>query len=152
MAKGDLPRQDGWTSAGHCVQAACGRPRQARGLCDHHYKRWLTTGEGPALPAWRDFTAAEWFWMHVDQSGGMFACWPWTGYTMASGYGRNRHGYTHRYALELALGRPLADGMESCHTCDNPPCCNPAHLFEGTRLDNERDKTAKGRRNTRKAA
>lgn len=36
--------------------------------------------------------------------------------------------------------------MEICHTCDNPPCCNPKHLFEGTKIDNQRDCMAKGRR------
>lgn len=35
--------------------------------------------------------------------------------------------------------------MDICHTCDNPPCCNPMHLFEGTRLDNVHDMRAKGR-------
>lgn len=47
-------------------------------------------------------------------------------------------------ALELA-GRPVSPGMLACHTCDNPKCCNPAHLFVGTHLDNHRDREAKGR-------
>jgi hypothetical protein len=131
-----------------CLIEGCWRPRYSREWCASHYQRWKRYGDPQAKVVPSDFTAAEWFWRSVDKSGGPDACWPWTGYRMASGYGRNRHGYTHRYALQLALGRPLGPGMEACHTCDNPPCCNPAHLFEGTRLDNERDKTAKGRRNT----
>jgi hypothetical protein len=35
--------------------------------------------------------------------------------------------------------------MEACHTCDNPKCCNPKHLFAGTRQQNNDDKIAKGR-------
>ena len=81
----------------------------------------------------------------VDRSAGPGACWPWTGPRHSAGYGLFRRQYAHRLALESALGRPLGSGMEACHSCDNPPCCNPAHLFEGTHQDNVRDMAAKGR-------
>lgn len=91
------------------------------------------------------------FWAHVDTSGGLLACWPWTGNVNDSGYGRISLGggrilYTHRAALELHLGRPIGPGLLACHACDNPSCCNPAHLFEGSVLDNNRDAVAKGRK------
>jgi hypothetical protein len=88
------------------------------------------------------------FWFYVDKSGGPDACWPWSMYTDPSGYGRVRDGdvseYTHRVAWEFTNG-PIPRGMYICHHCDNPPCCNPAHLFMGTPADNARDRDAKGR-------
>jgi len=49
-------------------------------------------------------------------------------------------------AWELLNG-PVPGGMHVCHSCDNPPCCNPAHLFLGTAVDNAADREAKGRGN-----
>lgn len=89
-------------------------------------------------------TVEQRFWAKVDTSGGAFACWPWTGATNGR-YGSFDHTGAHRFALQLALGRPIAAGMFACHRCDNPPCCNPSHLFEGTHQDNVDDRNAKGR-------
>jgi hypothetical protein len=50
----------------------------------------------------------------------------------------------HRLAWTLARG-PIPDGMEVCHSCDNPPCVNDSHFFLGTQSDNSKDMWAKGR-------
>jgi hypothetical protein len=50
----------------------------------------------------------------------------------------------NRVALEQKLGRPLLPGMQALHTCDNPPCRNPEHLYEGTQKQNIADVLARG--------
>ena len=50
-----------------------------------------------------------------------------------------------RVSLEIALGHKLGTAL-ACHTCDNPPCCNPAHLYAGTHKTNADDCTARDRR------
>lgn len=88
------------------------------------------------------------FWAHVDVSGGKDQCWPWRGPINSSGYGVFKfHAdiyLSHRFAWELTNGK-IPDGMFVCHHCDNPPCCNPAHLFIGTPKDNAQDAMKKGR-------
>jgi hypothetical protein len=52
----------------------------------------------------------------------------------------------HRWSLEQRLGREIPADKMALHHCDNRPCVNPDHLYEGAHLDNERDKDARGRR------
>lgn len=81
-------------------------------------------------------------------------CWIWTGARASRGYGHthlnNEHVYAHRAAYEWAHGIGSADGMIVRHQCDNPPCCNPAHLLVGTQSDNMQDMIRRGRGNPSK--
>jgi len=74
-------------------------------------------------------------------------CFEWRG-GKSEGYGRKhfngRTQFTHRIAWEWANG-PIPEGMCVLHTCDNRACCNPNHLFLGTKGDNARDMCSKGR-------
>lgn len=86
-----------------------------------------------------------WRWVVV---GAEDDCWPWTRWLDRDGYGKivvvGRAFKPHRLAFQLATGRDPGDQLV-CHSCDNPPCCNPAHLFLGTQADNLRDMRTKGR-------
>lgn len=92
-----------------------------------------------------DDAAKAKFWSKVDRSGD---CWLWTGSHNSNGYGTfylgGRNILAHRVAYQLANGS-IVDDLLVCHRCDNPPCCNPNHLFLGTNGDNIRDMASKGR-------
>lgn len=91
----------------------------------------------------------ETFWTLV-QRGNRRDCWTWKGTIITGGYGvfrvgKVRKGAAHRVAWMLTHGR-IPPGLLVCHKCDNPPCCNPAHLFLGTHAENVHDCIQKGRR------
>lgn len=90
----------------------------------------------------------ERFWSKINILG-PDDCWEWTAKSRAIfGYGLIKiDGVTHaahRIAYELTYEIEL-DELCCLHHCDNPPCCNPAHLFIGTKGDNNRDSSKKGR-------
>ena len=132
----------------------CEKPACQRGWCQMHYNRWKRHGDplitlNPGL----GMTLAERLWSHVDRSGGPDDCWPWTGGALHKfGYGtmgneKGRPEGSHRIAWKVANGS-IPRGMCVRHTCDNPPCCNPAHLVLGTQADNMADVAARGRGTT----
>lgn len=76
-------------------------------------------------------------------------CWPWLGHKSALGYGRiDIRGHGHFLAPRIAYFISThhdAGHLNVLHKCDNPSCCNPAHLFVGSNQDNVNDREAKGR-------
>jgi hypothetical protein len=94
------------------------------------------------------------FYSKID-SAGEGDCWLWMSARMPRGYGqfhagRNFDGkqdvrYAHRLMWELSNGRTLLPGEVVRHSCDNPPCCNPAHLLVGSRADNIADAQKQGK-------
>ena len=93
----------------------------------------------------------ERFWSKVNKAGDN-DCWNWIArWKTTGGYGMIRWGpshkksMAHRVAYELSVG-PIPDGHVVMHLCDNPSCCNPAHLSTGTQAENLADMTEKGRR------
>ena len=131
---------------GLCSVKGCNKPHEARGWCDTHYSRWREHGSTD-LP--RRSTAYERFVAKVDASGGADVCHPWTA-------SRNEKDYGHFYAdgeyfkaprwlLGYLRGKALGPDEWALHHCDNPPCCNPAHLYIGDCVQNVRDMVARGR-------
>lgn len=93
----------------------------------------------------------ERFWGFVEMIP-FHSCWEWTGPKSGSRKGRY-YGYfkinkknikAHRFSYELHKGK-IPETILVCHSCDNPGCCNPDHLFLGTHADNMRDCANKGR-------
>lgn len=92
-----------------------------------------------------DYTIAR-FWAKVEV-GPKTVCWEWRGSRHPVGYGTFRVGDTTKRAHVVAyeINSRKAAELNILHRCDNPPCCNPAHLWEGTQLENIDDRTKKGR-------
>ena len=96
-----------------------------------------------------DFVAR--FWSLVQKTD---SCWLWQGGRDRDGYGKLKriHGqkaYTlaaHRVSAAIALS-DFSPALKVRHKCDNPACCNPAHLEMGTQADNIRDRELRGRGN-----
>lgn len=89
----------------------------------------------------------ELFWAKTKP--GPNGCIEWQGTKNKTGYGKVRRRkigkdlLAHRYAYYLLHG--YFPQEYACHTCDNPSCCNPHHLFDGTNSENQKDCVKKGR-------
>lgn len=112
---------------------------KTRGYTDFSKPRKFRAFHGPVL------SHEERFWLNVERVEN--GCWVWTGKTNSSGYGyfcrNSRTIFAHRFAYELWNKTQLVNWC--LHKCDNPPCVNPAHLYDGTPQDNADDRVKRGR-------
>ena len=119
-------------------------------MCDARPPKPDVVGSNPAAPTTLSDYDIERFWSKVDQTAGPTGCWPWVAYRAAAGYGRFRIGHrscapaiAHRVACAIAHGEPRP-GQVAKHSCDNKPCCNPAHLSWGTQAQNIAEAVERG--------
>lgn len=86
------------------------------------------------------------FWAHIVKTDD--GCWFWNGergrHRSVRRAGSRTPSHAHKLAWEFANGTVPA-GLHVLHTCDEPTCCRPDHLFLGTNADNQRDMRSKGR-------
>ncbi len=149
----DVAGQGFYTLDELCAMFPMGRLSVCRALSGENWKR-LRRSYSDYRPAERRLSPEEKdrirFWSYV-RVGGTDECWEWMGAKSWNGYGRVvLSGYrsprsASRTSLEWSLGRLVADGMMACHTCDNPGCVRPDHLYEGTPSDNSHDMIVRGR-------
>lgn len=122
-----------------CKIPGCEAKAVSKNLCNRHYKRSRN-------PSKTSFNIFERFALKtkVMPTG----CIEWTGHVGEWGYGQTSYKgekyNVHRLAWILHFGE-IAEGLNVCHKCDNPPCVNIDHLFLGTQKDNIDDAIAKGR-------
>lgn len=140
-----------------CIAEDCSNLRAAHGYCQKHSMRLRRNGTlaFQYVSPLEDHTR---FWSQVAITANADKCWEWNGnirdkngYGRLSLPGRKSAIGAHRVAFFLHNGYWATPIVR--HSCDNPPCCNPAHLLEGTAKDNSRDmvergRVARGERNT----
>ncbi len=113
-----------------------------------HLKRRANCDVCVALRKPRSRPADERFFEKIDRRG-PGECWTWTG--SKDQFGRGYFLYegkvrrAPRVAWALHHGVPFPDDRDACHTCDNPTCVNPFHIWPGTAHENLQDAGGKGR-------
>ncbi len=130
LARGEIPRNG-------CIRQRCGsktciRPEHLEivGKCSWKARTWTVET------------------IESESTREPDGCWEWRAHRNSDGYGVARRGGrltgVHRISWELHRGQ-IPRGAQVLHSCDNPPCVNPAHLFLGTHVDNMADRQRKGR-------
>lgn len=133
-----------------CSVEDCDRTHDSLGFCHLHYRRFRKDGHPGGNEIRNAAVTRELFWSRVDKTPGFGPggdCWEWQRTLTCNKYGTVRFSgsqrLVHTVAWQLINGRKST--LHILHSCDNPPCCNPAHLREGTDKDNSDDKYKRNR-------
>lgn len=129
-----------------CKTESCVRRVRAWGLCEACYRKEVYHGR---IVPQKQKHIAQRFTENTNtecENG----CWEWAGLTDRDGYGRMKRNskstLAHRLSYELYKG-VIPDDKMVCHTCDNPRCVNPEHLYIGDAKTNRQDCVSRGRTN-----
>lgn len=132
--------------SGHCAPCRMRQINQSKELVGRQQARRLATLYAQSVA---DRVA------RFQVRNGPDECWGWTGCHNGIGYAKITYRKRQTLVTHLALemdGRPRPSGDHvACHSCDNPICTNPAHLWWGTEKENMQDAAAKGRLRKRAA-
>lgn len=136
-----------------CAIRDCKNEEARLGLCFTHYRRMKLYGS-PAIvkvTQYHGLSLKERFLKRVKKTS---SCWLWLGATNGKGYGmisiydeetkQSRGKLAPRVSWKIFKGE-IPEGLFVCHSCDNPACVNPDHLFLGDQMANLKDMIAKGR-------
>lgn len=139
------------------VEGCDNPPPYVRGMCSMHYTRWKRGTDLHKRKERRGLCLSERFWQYVDVKDNFDECWEWTGTRMYKpwDYGHfmlyppdvpsKKSVNAQRVAYETFWRvRLVHSGL---HRCNNPPCCNPLHIYDGTNSQNQRDSVAAGTSN-----
>lgn len=145
----DTPIQMKHKGGRPCTVDNCGRRAVSDGLCNTHRER-REVGTDLTAPVGGYFMTdnIEERLRHYAPAGAPDECWEWTA-ALNKGYGAitvhgSRMRQAHVVAWEIHNDTELPAGMVIRHSCDNPPCTNPAHLELGTHADNSDDRLERG--------
>jgi hypothetical protein len=127
-----------------CSVPHCQEQAKIKGLCSRHYKRkWSCGSTKVGRPCYHEPLEKK-FWRYVEKTS---SCWMWKGYTDKDGYGTIKNGHTtlraHRVSFKIHHGQ-IDENKLILHTCNNPSCVNPAHLYQGDQYDNMKDRIDSG--------
>lgn len=131
-----------------CCIKECEKPVLASGMCAMHYRRMKKYGDPTAVKIKQLHGASltDRFLHYTTKSER--GCWVWSGSLDRNGYGRlnikNRPELAHRLSWVLHKGE-ISPSDHVLHTCDNPRCVRPDHLFLGDQAANNADMISKGR-------
>jgi hypothetical protein len=142
-----------------CGCKDCEKPVIALGMCSKHLRRTRLYGSPFVLKSHAGMmyglSAIERF-NKQHRKDGQNGCWEWTACKERDGYGRFKgmvgtvvYNKAHRFSWAYHSNSEIPPGMMVCHSCDNPGCVNPGHLWLGSAKENVNDMDFKRRRNAR---
>lgn len=133
------PRKDGRSTLQARLPVGVTKPLKVEWLCLRCNKKHSRTRQREPI--------ADRFW-RLTSKRGPDECWPWRGSRTRFGYGEfptHIKGVTKAHQASWVIHNGPAGGLCVLHSCDNPWCVNPKHLWLGTKGDNNRDRSIKGR-------